>query len=195
MPPNSPNFYWSASPDVVNALQTIKVWKCLVFLFSVWIKGPSTLVLVTAIVPHSNCFNTHTATHRDSEAELDNLANPANAGDILGIWLNGAIHISNAVSAPRSKCACVSFMLWRFCLDNTIGFTSAQEQENSGLAHKANLFYYHLFFPQSSLTHLFRRLFSLLNMSHLFFRLLLSCFCLFLSSCLFLSLPCPAIMP
>lgn len=78
---------------------------------------------------------------------LDNSANPANAGGILGIWLNGAIRISAAVSATRSKCACVSFMLWCVCLDNTIGFTSAQEQEeNSGLAHKASLFYYCPFF-------------------------------------------------
>lgn len=79
-------------------------------------------------------------------------ANPANAGGILGIWLNGAIRISAAVSATRSKCACVSFMLWCICLDNTIGFTSAQEQEeNSGLAHKASLFYYCPFFPHNPL--------------------------------------------
>lgn len=52
-----------------------------------------------------------------------------------------------------SKCVCVSFMLWCVSSDNTIGFTSAQElEENSGLAHKATLFYYCLFPHNPSLS-------------------------------------------
>lgn len=62
-------------------------------------------------------------------------------------------------------------MLWCVCLDNTIGFTSAQEQEeNSGLAHKASLFYYCPFFPTIPLSHppISYTFFSLQNVTLIF---------------------------